>query len=148
MILAIGLLAPFEGILAHPLHTSMTQISFDAARRNVNVSIRAFADDLSTAAKASRSSLAGYAARTFKLTDSRGVAVRLTPCGEKRVGDLVWLCFSGRLDTNADDLRVSSAILFDTYKDQVNVVMLMASKGARNFLFTPGDSPKKLIASR
>ena len=148
VILAIAMLAPFGKIFAHPLHTSLTQVSFDASRRNVSVSIRAFADDLSMAAKASGLSPADYAARAFRLTNSRGVAIRLSRCGEKRVGDLVWLCFRGSVGSHQDDLRVSSTILFEKYKDQVNVVTVMGARGARNFLFTPGDSPRQLIASR
>jgi hypothetical protein len=148
LMLAIAMLAPAGKVLAHPLHTSLTQISFDASRRNVSVSIRAFTDDLSMAAQASGLSPADYAARAFRLTNSRGVAIRLSPCGEKRVGDLVWLCFKGSVGSHPDDLRVSSTMLFEKYKDQINVVTVIGAKGARNFLFTPGDSPKQLTASR
>ena len=148
ILLAMAILAPVERALAHPLHTSLTQVSFDTSSRSVSVSIRAFADDLSSAARASGLSAAGYGARAFRLTDARGIAIRLTSCGAKRVGDLVWLCFKGRLDSNPDDLRVSSAILFESFKDQINVVTVTGSRGSRNLLFTPGDSPKRLALSR
>jgi hypothetical protein len=147
ILLAFAVLAPLHRVVAHPLHTSLTQISFDPSRRNVSISIRAFADDLSMAAKASGLSAADYAARSFTLTDSRGAAVRLIACGEKRVGDLVWLCFSGRVATDPDNLRVASTILFESYKDQINVVTVVAPRGPRNFLFTPGDPPRRLAAS-
>ena len=146
-LLAITMLVPMERVLAHPLHTSLTQVSFDASRRNVSISIRAFADDLTRAATRSGLTPSAYATQKFKMTNSRGVALALTSCGTKRVGDLVWLCFTGRVESNPDDLKVSSAILFETYKDQINVVTIVGVKGARNFLFTPGDLPKTLAGS-
>ena len=148
IVLAVATLVSAGTASAHPLHTSLTQIVFDSSRRNITISIRAFVDDMSAAAVTSRLSLSDYAARSFKLADSRGAAVRLTSCGEKRVGDLVWLCYKARIDSNADDLVVSSTILFEKYKDQINVVTAVVGGTSRNLLFSSGDRPRRLIASR
>lgn len=73
--------------------------------------------------------------------------MRLTPCGVRRVGDLVWLCFKARIDSSANGLRVLSTMMFDRYDDQINVVSAILPEGRRNFLFTSGDAPRKLAAS-
>jgi hypothetical protein len=128
---------------AHPLHTSLTQMSFDASRGEVTISVRVFAVDFATAARAAHYSLPAYALSRFKLNDARGSSVALVSCGGKRVGDLLWLCFRGKV-AGIDGAKVLSAILFDTYKDQINIVTAQSSRKTVNLLFAPGDRAKRI----
>jgi hypothetical protein len=89
----------------------------------------------------SQSPLIGYAIASFVVTDARGRKVAFTSCGGKRVGDLMWFCFKGQ---SSGPLRVVSRVLFDTYRDQINIVQASIGGRTTNLLFTPGDSAKPI----
>ncbi|MEO5589125.1 MAG: DUF6702 family protein [Gemmatimonadaceae bacterium] len=138
---------------AHPLHTSLAELSFDRQSRTLEVSLRVFVDDFTAASvvwhqtstlKTTASPLVGYARSVFTVREANGTAVDLASCGGKRVGDLMWLCFRGHLTGEPAGLSVASQVLFGKYKDQINVVQADFDGRKSNLLFTPGDRTKKL----
>ena len=115
---------------AHPLHTSLAELTYDARTGAVQLSLRVFVDDFTRASVAfqqkqravrtvstgpAQSPLVTYALASFLLTDSRGRSVALASCGGKRVGDLMWLCFRAQA-APGEKLRVLSQVLFDNFK--------------------------------
>ena len=128
---------------AHPLHTSLAQVQVDTRNRTVSVSLRVFADDFAKAAARARLSLPAYAAKTFKILDDSGTQVPMQACGEKHVGDLVWLCFSARTP-EPGSITLWSGVLFETYNDQINVVQTTVDGKKGSLLFIPGDKAKLL----
>ena len=141
---------------AHPLHTSLAQLAYDPKTGAVQLSLRVFVDDFTRASIAfqqkhgavrpasagpAQSPLIGYAVASFVVTDARGRRVAFTSCGGKRVGDLMWLCFKGQ---SSGPLRVVSEVLFDTYRDQINIVQASSAGKTTNLLFTPGESAKAI----
>jgi len=138
---------------AHPLHTSLAEVSFNPRNATVDVSIRVFADDFAAAAnewrrrgrdRSTGSPLIGYALANFSLVDRTGRRIAMTSCGGKRVGDLMWLCFRGQTSSSASGSSVSSKILFDKYRDQINIVQATYDGRKANLLFTGGEGEKKL----
>ena len=143
---------------AHPLHTSLAELTYDARTGAVQLSLRVFVDDFTRAANAfqkrqtatrpvsagpTQSPLVGYSLASFVLTDSRGQRVAFSSCGGKRVGDLMWLCFRGQAAPGGR-LRVLSQVLFDNFKDQINIVQASSGDRHANLLFTPGESAKSI----
>ena len=138
---------------AHPLHTSLAELTFDSRSGTVALSLRVFVDDFTAASTewsrrsgvaAGGSALIGYSLATFVLKDALGKRVAMTSCGGKRVGDLMWLCFRGRMSPPLKGSTVSSSILFDKYSDQINIVQATYDGRKANLLFTPGAGPKKI----
>jgi hypothetical protein len=138
---------------AHPLHTSLAEVSFSRQNATVDVSIRVFANDFSAAAnewsrrggdRSTGSPLVGYALANFSLFDKSGRRIAMTSCGGKRVGDLMWLCFRGRMSSSASGSSVSSKLLFDKYRDQINIVQATYDGRRTSLLFTDGEGEKKL----
>lgn len=138
---------------AHPLHTSFAQLTVDAETGAVNVSLRVFIDDFSAAAaqwskrnprESGVSSAVAYARASFLLRESTGRHLALQSCGEKRVGDLMYLCLHGRLSPGASVSAVLSTPLAEKFDDQVNIVQASYSKRKANLLFTRGDREKRL----
>ena len=143
---------------AHPLHTSLAELTYDPKTGAVQLSLRVFVDDFTRAAVAfqkkqsaarpvsatpAQSPLIGYSLASFVLTDSHGRRVAFTSCGGKRVGDLMWLCFRGQA-ASGGGMRVLSQVLFDNFKDQINIVQATSGDRHANLLFTPGESAKAL----
>lgn len=144
---------------AHPLHTSLAELAYDQKTGAVQLSLRVFVDDFTKAAVAfqqkqnsvrpastapAQSPLVGYAVASFALTDAHGRRVAFTSCGGKRVGDLMWLCFRGTVPGGGAGLRVVSQVMFDTFRDQINIVQASSAGRKVNMLFTPGEGAKPL----
>jgi hypothetical protein len=151
--LASPMIGDHQAAEAHPLHTSLAELRFDSRNGTVALSLRVFVDDFTAASNEWRrrsgvatgsSALIGYSLATFLLKDASGKRVVLTSCGGKRVGDLMWLCFRGRVSPQLKGSTVSSNILFDKYSDQINIVQATYEGRRANLLFTPGAGPKKI----
>ncbi len=150
---------PNERADAHPLHTSLAELSYDPKTGAVALSLRVFVDDFTKASLAfqkkqsvarpsaivaGQSPLVAYALASFDLRDAHARRVGFVSCGGKRVGDLMWLCFRGQIPGGGNGLRVLSQIMFDTYRDQINIVQASYSGRKVNMLFTPGEAAKVL----
>lgn len=155
LLIAVGLtlVVASSTALAHPLHTSFATVTVDRHTGAVDVSLRAFADDFTAAArewsrkKSSRSTSSpalGYALESLLLRDSRGRVLSLQSCGEKRVGDLMWICLRGRLSPGSSLSSVRSSVLVEKYSDQVNIVQASYLQRKSSLLFTAGDGEKLL----
>ena len=142
---------------AHPLHTSFAEITHDPRSGTLLISLRVFVDDFTKASNAHQqrlisrdpqsarqSPLISYAVASFTIADEAGKPLALESCGGKRVGELMWLCFKARVVSQPRSIRVSNRILFDTYKDQINVVQATLGQRKANALFTPGDGTRRL----
>jgi hypothetical protein len=152
-ILAVTLLwsrVPSPALSAHPLHTALTEISYQAHTQTVAIGIRLFADDvaslvpaMSTAAKAD-SALSRYVRGTFALADSSGRPVPLRWKGTQRAGDMVLLQLGATLAGGLRQARVLDLLLCERFHDQINI--MRASYGGRTItlLFTQGDAAKVL----
>jgi len=142
---------------AHPLHTSFATIEHDKTTGTLVISMRVFLDDFTKASTeyrsrlvsgsrttSSQSPLISYALANFRIADESGKALTLESCGGNRVGDLLLLCFKIRMTEPPRALRVSNTILFDHFKDQINVVQASLVGRKANALFSPGDGSKLL----
>ena len=142
---------------AHPLHTSFAEIRHDPKTGTLMISLRVFVDDFTKASNSfqqrlvsrnrrapMQSPLVAYAIASLTIADDAGKAFALESCGGRRVGDLLWLCLKARVASPPKSIRVSNRVLFDTYKDQINVVQATLGQRKANALFTPGDGAKRL----
>jgi hypothetical protein len=156
--LAVGLLlgAPTTGA-AHPLHTTLTEVTVDAAAHSVRVVVRVFADDFGSAlARRARvaAPLAGrawddaasnYLSVSLALADRANRPIALHSCGTRRSTDLLWICLEGTTDESPRELRGRNSILCDLFDDQVNIVQFVWGTEKHSVLFTHGDGLKRLL---
>lgn len=133
---------------AHPLHTTISELTVNGATQSAEVVIRVFADDLQRAVGGSGapgdSAVAAYLRRHVDARDLHGRAATWTWCGQRRTNDLVWAC----LRTPVSDAMLGTALRVDIacalYDDQVNIVRLVSPRGRRTLLFTCRDATQRL----
>jgi hypothetical protein len=139
---------------AHPLHTTLTTVTWQSDRRELEVAVRAFTQDLSDAVThASRSPAASgavsdsaacrYATAALSVRDAAGASLRVARCVTERAADVTWI----RLAIPAErplGLRLRNVFLFERFADQVNIVQADLAGATRTILFTTGDGPKPL----
>jgi hypothetical protein len=129
------------GCLVHPIHTTLTNVTFDRTTAQVTVMVRAFSADVDRAlARRRDTAVADYARSAVVLADEAGRLVPTTWCGSRREGDVVWLCLHAPAPHGAGGMSVNDTLLFEVFDDQVNIVMTEHG----SVLFTKGDSPRRL----
>jgi uncharacterized protein DUF6702 len=126
------------GGAAHPLHTSVTEVSSDD-RGTVRVAIRLYADDLGSAAD---SAVARYVRGRFALRDRTDRPVLLRWDGLTRHDDAVVIRLEGTLSGGLVGARVANLLLTERFHDQVNVVRASWPGRSATLLFTQGDAGK------
>lgn len=139
-------------IAAHPLHTTMAEVTVDRAHSTVRVVVRVFADDFGTAVNGSKAAgafearAAAYVANAISLADDRRERVTVRDCGTRKQGDLLWLCSEATV--TAEQLRhltLRDQMLCELFSDQVNVVRISDGATTRSVLFTRGDRAKSIV---
>ena len=130
-------------LAAHPLHTTLTQIELRGADGSVQLTVRAFSDDLRAAlgGDVSDSAASRYVRSTVTLVDRTGRAVPLAWCGLRRWDGVLWLCLRGPAPA-AGGLLLRVGLLFDLYADQINIVQTRRDGRRGALLFTRGDPPR------
>jgi hypothetical protein len=124
--------------LAHPIHTTLTDITYDHGQ--VTAMVRAFASDVGQALARQKTDTAGYVRSAITLTDKTGRALPLAWCGSRREADVVWLCIRAPAPQGPSGMMLSDRMLFEIFDDQVNIVMTDGT----SLLFTKGDPPRRL----
>jgi hypothetical protein len=141
----LGALCATGALVLHPLHTTLTELSFNAAERTVQVSVRTFADDFRTAAgDVSDSAAFAYLRSALVLSDRDGRVLPLAWCGLRRTTDLLWLCLHAPAPRGLAGVQVRAGLLFDLYRDQINIVQARYGGRQTSFLFSRGDPAKVL----
>jgi uncharacterized protein DUF6702 len=148
VIRAVGALALALLGAAHPLHTSVTEMSADG-RGRVRVAIRLYADDLRSATAAADplsadSAVARYVRGHFSLRDRSDRPVLLRWDGLDRHDDAVVIRLEGPLSSGLVGARVANLLLTERFRDQVNVVRASWPGGSATLLFTQGDNGKAI----
>ncbi|GLC26826.1 hypothetical protein rosag_33390 [Roseisolibacter agri] len=141
---------------AHPLHSSVAQLTWDPATRVIQVGVRVFADDFASVVTRGvpasggavvvppDSAMQRYVGARFALADRTGRPIALRWCGARREGDVLLLCLRAAASASPAGGRVRHALLTEVFSDQVNVVQASYDGRRETVLFTPGDGAKPL----
>lgn len=141
---------------AHPIHTTLTQLTFDDATHEVRISLRVFADDFSTAVarharvpatadhRVDGAAAQAYLASVLQLTDRSGRAVPLSWCGARREGNVYFVCLRAVAPAGLDGARVANRCHFELYGDQINIVQATVHGRRQSLMMTRGDAPKPI----
>ena len=155
MIALVVLLLPAARVgLAHPLHTTLTRLSYDATTRTVNLTVRVFADDFARAVTGrggaaghvapSDAAMLRYVTARLALQRAAGAPITLRWCGMRRDGEALFLCLRATEQAPPAGARIRNALLSEMFADQVNIVQASYGGATRTLLFTPSDGTKAL----
>ena len=148
--------APREAA-AHPLHTTLVQLTYDEGARVLEASIRVFAGDFAAAVakhggakipdddRVTDAAAFAYVSSTLRFTNAAGQPMALQWCGSRRAGDVLWLCVRASGSASPSALALSDQMLCELFDDQVNIVQAMAGAKHTSMLFTKGDGAKRAM---
>ncbi len=143
--------------VAHPIHTTIADLAWRPETRTVRVMIRVFDDDFGRAilglgaasappsqAAVTEAAAMAYVRTHFLIADDGGHAATLASCGLTRSANVVWVCAEAGWSGSLSAMRVHSRMLFDLYRDQINIVQAHFDGRSASLLFVQGDGPKPL----
>ena len=161
LLLAAACLLPHIAA-AHPLHVSHAEADFNRATGKLEVALKVFADDF----EAKLTARAGHRisfektpkaeldalcladlAETFTVKSHDGTPQSLAFVGReiKDAENHLWLYFEVPLPGGAEGARIVHAVLGDTFRDQLNSVLVRDGKRAVTLVFFP-DRGEKTVA--
>ncbi|SOD03318.1 hypothetical protein SAMN05216486_11013 [bacterium JGI 053] len=131
----------------HPLHTTLTQVTYEGGAATLWV--RAFADDFARGVAAHHGPAGtdptlAYLGGSVGVWDRSGRRVGLTGCGRRVSDNLRWFCLRAPAPHGLTGMRLLVSLQFAVYDDQVNVVQVDAGGRRNSLLFVSGDTPKRL----
>ncbi len=129
---------------AHPMHSTITELSEDRVHGTVRAVIRVFSDDFHSVLARTRVDPLRYVASAFVLTGRDGRAVPLRSCGTKETSGVIWFCVEADSKDGLAALSLRASVLCDLYDDQINVVQATIGGARRSYLFTRGAKARSL----
>jgi hypothetical protein len=139
---------------AHPLHTTMTELSYDPSARVLTATLRVFADDFSAAVMGARaggpvvippdSAMLRYVTGRFSVTGRGTGRVVMRWCGVRKEGVVLFICLRGGAPGSLAGATMTNGLLTEVFSDQVNIVHASVDGRRRTLLFTPRDGSKPL----
>lgn len=150
-LVAAALVASPAVARAHPLHTTLTDVTTDPVRGTLRMTIRVFADDFSAAAarhsgleppadyRLADAVIARYVAARVQVVDAGGRRASLSWGGARREGEMIWITVHVPALRSLAGVRIGNALMLDVFDDQVNIVRAQAGSRRSSVLFTRGD---------
>jgi hypothetical protein len=139
--------------IAHPLHTTLAQLSYDPVHQ-WSVSIRVFAADFAAAVQPRRargvdamppdSAMFRYVSERFFVVAPGAGRVALRWCGVRREGDVLFVCLRAAVRESPAGSRMTNMLLNELFADQVNIVQASYDDRSHTVLFTSRDAVKRL----
>ena len=142
---------------AHPLHTTLVQLTYDERAHVLEGSIRVFAGDFAAAVakhggaktpdddRVTDAAAFAYVSSTLRFTDAAHRPVALQWCGSRRAGDVLWLCVRAASSAPPTALELSDQMLCELFDDQINIVQAVSGEKHASMLFTKGDGAKRAM---
>ena len=145
--LLVGLGVQATDADAHPLHTTLTELT-TLPDGTAQIVVRVFLDDFSAAVTRrvptpgapipvpSDSAVARYLGETVLLTDGAGRRAPLVLAGMRRTDDLLWVTLRAPTVQSTTGAHLTMRVLFDRWDDQVNIVQCAFGARRQTLLFT------------
>jgi hypothetical protein len=134
---------------AHPVHTSVTQMQFNAAEKTFEVSLRVFTDDLEEAlAKENNNQrvrltdkdtngplVERYIRKHFGLTNANRQRKPYRYIGKEQEVDATWIYIEVPYTEPVQGSTLQQSLLMDQFDDQINLVNVTYLNEKKTFLF-------------
>ncbi|SFQ74050.1 hypothetical protein SAMN04515668_4084 [Hymenobacter arizonensis] len=154
------LLLPLAGAAPalHAYHSSLTELRYNAAKKQLELSVKVFTDDfekalsegqptpvsLSAAGPRPLALASAYLQRTLKFSTAAGAPLPLQLLGMQAENDGYWLYCKVPLPGPVPSVQLRQGLLLDVFSDQMNIVNIEAGDKKQSVLFRVGHEQELL----
>lgn len=142
----------------HPVHTSVTQMQYNATEKSFEVSIRLFTDDLETALTKENNNqrvrlsnkdnndvlLERYLRKHFALVNARRQRKAFQYLGREQEADATWVYVEIPYNEPIQGSMVQQSALMDAFSDQMNLVNVSYLTQKKTLLFKQNNTLQEL----
>ncbi|WP_046244547.1 DUF6702 family protein [Hymenobacter terrenus] len=146
------------GPARHAYHSSITELRYNAAKKQLELSVKVFTDDFEKALsqgqpKAVSLTDAGplplalataYLQRTLQASTTAGAPLPLQVLGMQAENDGFWFYCKVSLPGALPGVQLRQAVLLDVFADQMNIVNIEAGGKKQSALFRAGHEQEVL----
>lgn len=156
---ALWLLVPLTGARPmHAYHSTITELRYNAAKKQLELSVKVFTDDFEKAlsqGQATRVNLTeagprplalatAYLQRTLQVSTPAGAPLPLQVLGMQAENDGYWFYAKVPLPGPVSGVKLRQAVLLDAFPDQMNIVNTEANGQKQSALFRAGHEQELL----
>ena len=127
---------------AHPIHVSMTEVSYYTNSNTIELSIRIFTDDLQRAVGLTPNGelprnypgadalIWNYISKNIALYEPNGKSIPIEYAEAIASGDAIWIYLEATDIIDPVDLKMTNSVLHDIFDDQTNMVKVTGKNKA------------------
>jgi hypothetical protein len=151
---ALVLLLPRAGAAPalHAYHSSITELRYNVAKKQLELSVKVFTDDFEKALSQGQPAhvnltdagprplalASTYLTRTLQISTPAGAPLPLQVLGMQAENDGYWFYCKVPLPGPMPDIKLRQAVLLDAFGDQMNIVNIEAGGKKQSALFRAG----------
>lgn len=153
-----ALLLPLTGAALHAYHSTLTELRYNAAQKQLELSVKVFTDDFEKAlsqgqpapvslADAGPRPLAqatAYVQRTLQIRTPAGAPLQVQVLGLQAENDGYWLYCKVPLPGAVNGIQLRQAMLLDVFGDEMNIVNIEANGKKQSALFRAGHEQETI----
>ncbi|HEX8506709.1 MAG TPA: DUF6702 family protein [Hymenobacter sp.] len=157
-VLAALLLLAASAQALHAYHSTLTELRYNASKKQLELSIKVFTDDfekalsegqpahvnLSDAGPRPLALTTAYLQRTLQFRTPAGAPLPLQVLGMQAEKDGYWLYCKVPLPAPTPSVQLRQAMLLDAFGDQMNIVNIEAGDKKQSVLFRAGHEQELL----
>ncbi len=142
----------------HAYHSSITELRYNAAKKQLELSVKVFTDDferalsqgqprpvsLTEAGPRPLAAAEAYFQRTLQLSTPAGARLPLQVLGMQAENDGYWFFCKVPLPGPASGVKLRQTVLLDAFPDQMNIVNVEANGRKQSALFRAGHEQEVL----
>ena len=157
---ALVLLFPLAGAAPalHAYHSTITELRYNAAKKQLEVSVKVFTDDFEKALSQGQPThvnltdtgprplvlASAYLRRTLQVSTAAGAPLQLQVLGMQGENDGYWFYCKVPLPGPVAGVKLRQAVLLDAFSDQMNIVNIEANGQKQSALFRAGHEQEVL----
>ena len=157
---ALLLLLPLTGAgpARHAYHSSLTELRYNAVKKQLELSVKVFTDDFEKALSQGQPAhvnlsdtgprplvlAAAYVQRTMQFRTAGGAPLQLQLLGMQRENDGYWLYCKVPLPGPLPAVQLRHTLLLDVFGDQMNIVNIESGARKQSALFRAGHEEELL----
>ena len=159
-LVALILLLPLAGAAPalHAYHSTITELRYNAAKKQLELSVKVFTDDFEKALSLGQPThvnlteagprplvlASAYLARTLQVSTTAGAPLQLQVLGMQAENDGCWFYCKVPLPGPVSGVKLRQAALLDAFSDQMNIVNIEANGQKQSVLFRAGHEQEVL----
>ena len=158
LVVLAALLLPLTGAALHAYHSTLTELRYNAAKKQLELSVKVFTDDFEKAISQGQPAsvsltdtgprplalATAYVQRTLQVRTPAGAPLQVQVLGMQAENDGYWLYCKVPLPGPLTGVQLRQAMMLEVFGDEMNIVNIEANGKKQSALFRSGHEQETI----